>query len=143
MSVSPLAPESFPALPPVGGVQLASHAAGLRYQARADLMMAVVPAGTTVAGTLTQSLCPSAPVDWCRRLLPSGAGRAIVCNAGNANAFTGRAGDIYTIYRRGREGFPPIVLGELGVLSVFEKASLARVLRSRYAIYLGDPMVLK
>ena len=93
MSVSPLAPESFPALPPVGGVQLASHAAGLRYQARADLMMAVVPAGTTVAGTLTQSLCPSAPVDWCRRLLPTGAGRAIVCNAGNANAFTGRAGD--------------------------------------------------
>ncbi len=93
MSVSPLAPDSFPALPPVGGVQLATHAAGLRYQARADLMMAVVPAGTTVAGTLTRSLCPSAPVDWCRRLLPSGAGRAIVCNAGNANAFTGKAGD--------------------------------------------------
>ena len=93
MSVSPLAPDSFPVLPPVGGVHLATHAAGLRYQARADLMMAVVPDGTTVAGTLTQSLCPSAPVDWCRRLLPSGAGRAIVCNAGNANAFTGKAGD--------------------------------------------------
>ena len=93
MSVSPLAPESFPVLPPVAGVQLASHAAGLRYQARADLMMAVVPEGTTVAGTLTQSLCPSAPVDWCRGLLPSGTGRAIVCNAGNANAFTGKAGD--------------------------------------------------
>ena len=93
MSVSPLAPESFPVLPPVGGVRLASHAAGLRYQARADLMMAVVPEGTTVAGTLTQSLCPSAPVDWCRGLLPSGTGRAIVCNAGNANAFTGKAGD--------------------------------------------------
>ena len=93
MSVSPLAPESFPVLPAVGGVRLASHAAGLRYQARADLMMAVVPEGTTVAGTLTQSLCPSAPVDWCRGLLPSGTGRAIVCNAGNANAFTGKAGD--------------------------------------------------
>ena len=93
MSVSPLAPDSFPVLPSVEGVQLATHAAGLRYQARADLMMAVVPDGTTVAGTLTQSLCPSAPVDWCRRLLPSGAGRAIVCNAGNANAFTGKAGD--------------------------------------------------
>lgn len=96
MSVSPLAPESFPPLPLVGGVQLATHAAGLRYQARADLMMAVVPEGTTVAGTLTQSLCPSAPVDWCRRLLPSGVGRAIVCNAGNANAFTGKAGDTST-----------------------------------------------
>jgi glutamate N-acetyltransferase/amino-acid N-acetyltransferase len=77
----------------VAGVQLASFAAGLRYQARADLMLASVPDGTTVAGTLTKSLCPSAPVDWCRRILPTGTGRAIVCNAGNANAFTGKAGD--------------------------------------------------
>ena len=52
-------------------------------------------------------------------------------------------GDIYTIYRRGRPGYPAIVLGELGILSVFEKTSLARILRSRYAIYLGDSLVLK
>lgn len=52
-------------------------------------------------------------------------------------------GDIYTIYRRGRRGFPPIVLGELGILSVFEETSLARILRSRYAIYIGDPLQLK
>ena len=93
MTRSPLAPAAFPALPPVAGVQLASLAAGLRYHERADLMLAVVPEGTTVAGTLTRSLCPSAPVDWCRELLPSGTGRALVCNAGNANAFTGKAGE--------------------------------------------------
>ncbi len=52
-------------------------------------------------------------------------------------------GDIYTIYRFGRRGFPPIVLGELGVLSVFENTSLARILRSRYAIYIGDPLQSK
>lgn len=52
-------------------------------------------------------------------------------------------GDIYTVYRRGREGYPPTVIGEIGVLSVFENASLARILRSRYAIYLGDPLVIK
>ncbi len=92
-AISPLAPASFPELPPVAGVQLAAHAAGLRYQGRADLMLAVVDEGTTVAGTLTKSLCPSAPVDWCRTLLPSGTGRALVVNSGNANAFTGRAGD--------------------------------------------------
>lgn len=109
MSVSPLAPESFPNLPPVGGVQLASFAAGLRYQARADLMLAVVPAGATVAGSLTTSLCPSAPVDWCRRLLPSGSARAIVCNAGNANAFTGRAGETAAAMTAGT------IAGALGV----------------------------
>lgn len=92
MAVSPLAPAAFPILPPVKGVRLVAHAAGLRYHRRADLMLATCPPGTTVAGTLTRSLCPSAPVDWCRRILPRGSGRALVCNAGNANAFTGRAG---------------------------------------------------
>ncbi|MEL7156734.1 MAG: bifunctional glutamate N-acetyltransferase/amino-acid acetyltransferase ArgJ [Actinomycetota bacterium] len=94
-SVSPLAPAAFPSLPLVPGVRLATHEAGLKYQQRADLMLAEVDAGTTVAGVFTRSLCPSAPVDWCRTLLAEGDGtaRAIVCNAGNANAFTGRAGD--------------------------------------------------
>lgn len=52
-------------------------------------------------------------------------------------------GDIFTIYRRGRPGYPPIVLGEAAILSVTERASLARILRSHYSIYLGDSMVLK
>lgn len=52
-------------------------------------------------------------------------------------------GDIFTIYRRGRESYPPIVLGEASILSVTEHAALARILRSRYSIYLGDSMVLK
>lgn len=52
-------------------------------------------------------------------------------------------GDIYTIYRRGRRGFPPIVLGELGVLSVFENASLGRILRHRHTVYVGDVLVIK
>ncbi|MFT7598530.1 MAG: glutamate N-acetyltransferase/amino-acid N-acetyltransferase [Acidimicrobiales bacterium] len=91
--VSPLAPAAFPRLPSVAGVRLATHAAGLRYQKRADLMLASMPAGTTVAGTFTKSLCPSAPVDWCRRILPTGTARGLVVNSGNANAFTGRAGE--------------------------------------------------
>ncbi len=108
-SISPLAPASFPELPEVRGVRLAAHAAGLRYEKRADLMLATVDQGTTVAGTFTSSLCPSAPVDWCRRILPTGGGRAIICNAGNANAFTGRAGD--TAAERTAEG----VAAALGV----------------------------
>ncbi len=93
MTVSPLAPAHFPELPVVEGVQVATLAAGLRYQGRADLMLALVPEGSSVAGTFTSSLCPSAPVDWCRKMLPGGRGRAIVVNSGNANAFTGRHGE--------------------------------------------------
>ena len=93
LAVSPLGPDSFPVLPPVGGVQIATLAAGLRYQKRADLMLAVVAPASAVAGTFTSSLCPSAPVDWCRRHIGSGSGRAVVCNSGNANAFTGKAGE--------------------------------------------------
>lgn len=92
-TISPLAPERFPDLPDVAGVRLAAIEAGLRYQRRADLMLAEVEPGTTVAGVFTKSQCPSAPVDWCRRILSPGRARAIVCNAGNANAFTGRAGE--------------------------------------------------
>ncbi len=91
-AVSPLAPSAFPELPAVAGVQLATHEAGIRYTNRADLMLAVVPEGSTVAGVFTTSLCPSAPVDWCRSVIGTGHARAVVCNSGNANAFTGAAG---------------------------------------------------
>ena len=74
-------------------------------------------------------------------LVTLGAGYLVVIDQGSMHDTV--PGDIYTIYRRNREGFPPIVLGELGILSVFEETSLARILRSRYAIYVGDPLQLK
>lgn len=93
LPVSPLAPDSFPDLPAVAGVRLAAMAAGLRYRDRYDLLLVELAAGTTVAGVLTRSLCPSAPVDWCRKILPRGSARALVVNAGNANAFSGKTGE--------------------------------------------------
>lgn len=47
-------------------------------------------------------------------------------------------GDIYSIYRMNPKGHPPVVIGELGILSVREKSSVAKVLVSRYAVYVGD-----
>ncbi len=47
-------------------------------------------------------------------------------------------GDMYTIYRRSAVGLPAMVIGELAVLSVHERSSLARILESRYAIHVGD-----
>ncbi|MBX7198038.1 MAG: bifunctional glutamate N-acetyltransferase/amino-acid acetyltransferase ArgJ [Rhodospirillaceae bacterium] len=90
--VSPLAPASTPALAPIPGVRFASFAAGIRYKARADLMIAVCDPGTAVGGVLTRSLTASAPVLSCRDHLKGGSGRVLVVNAGNANTFTGRQG---------------------------------------------------
>lgn len=92
-SVSPLAPAAFPELPPVAGVLLAAHAAELRYRGRPDVMLAALAPGSRVAGVFTRSRCASAPVDWCRRHVARGTARAVLCNAGNANAFTGAAGE--------------------------------------------------
>jgi len=92
MKVSPFAPERPPQLPPVEGVRLAACEAGIRYQGRKDLMLAVFDEGTVVAGVLTTSKTSSGAVDWCRDRLVGGVGRALVVNSGNANAFTGMKG---------------------------------------------------
>ncbi len=79
-------------MPPVAGVRLATAAAGIRYQGRTDVMLAVFDGGASVAGVFTRSKCPSAPVEWCRARLKNGRARALVVNSGNANAFTGKTG---------------------------------------------------
>ena len=93
-AISPLAPARFPDMPPVPGVRLAAAEARLRYQGRPDLLLASFAPGTTVAGSLTRSHTAAPPVHWCRKLLGEGdgAGRALVVNAGNANAATGEQG---------------------------------------------------
>jgi glutamate N-acetyltransferase/amino-acid N-acetyltransferase len=90
--VSPLAPTTVPDMPAIAGVRLATAAAGIRYQDRTDVLLVVLDAGTTVAGVLTKSKCPSAPVEWCRACLKGRTARALVVNSGNANAFTGKSG---------------------------------------------------
>jgi glutamate N-acetyltransferase/amino-acid N-acetyltransferase len=91
-AISPLAPERFPDLPPINGVKLAAAATGIRYKNRPDVLLALFDPGTTVAGCFTTSKSRSAPVDWCVKNLKAGRARAVVINAGNANAFTGKAG---------------------------------------------------
>src|SRR5258708_15149226 len=96
-TVSPLAPKTFPKLPPLAGVRLATAAAGVRYKDRTDVLMALLAPGTQVAGVFTTSKTASAPVLWCRDKLKGGEAndrqaRVLVVNSGNANAFTGRAG---------------------------------------------------
>lgn len=92
--VSPLAPKSFPDLPAISGAEFSAVEAGVKYKGRMDVMLARLAPGTTVAGVFTRSATRSAPVLDCQEKiqLNSDAGAAIVVNAGNSNAFTGRNG---------------------------------------------------
>ncbi|MGZ9020296.1 MAG: bifunctional glutamate N-acetyltransferase/amino-acid acetyltransferase ArgJ [Rhodoplanes sp.] len=92
-AASPFAPASFPDLPDITGVRLAVAEAGIRYRGRTDLLLVECADGTSVAGVFTRSRTAAAPVLWCRKVLPHGRARALVVNAGNANAFTGPAGE--------------------------------------------------
>ncbi|MCA0941315.1 bifunctional glutamate N-acetyltransferase/amino-acid acetyltransferase ArgJ [Salipiger pacificus] len=94
LAVSPLAPAAFPDLPVIEGVRFASVAAGVRYAGRTDVMLALLDAGSTMAGVFTRSATRSAPVLDCQAKIgaASDEGAAIIVNSGNSNAFTGRNG---------------------------------------------------
>lgn len=91
-AVSPLAPKSYPEMPVIRGVRMATAAAGIKYKNRTDVLLMVFDEQAAVAGVFTKSRCPSAPVDYCRANLAGGIARAVVVNSGNANAFTGQKG---------------------------------------------------
>jgi len=90
--ISPLAPKLYPELPELKGVRLAAIEAGIKYSGRKDLCLIAFDKPAEIAGVFTTSKCPSAPVDWCRKILSKGKASAIVVNSGNANAFTGKKG---------------------------------------------------
>ena len=90
-ATSPLA-QPFPALPAIDGVTLRVARARYKKWDRTDLTFVTLPEGTSVAGVLTTSKCPSPEVEWCRQALVLGQARALVVNAGNSNAFTGHRG---------------------------------------------------
>jgi len=78
---------------PVPGVTLGTVAARIKKWHRDDLLLAAFEPGATAAGVFTQNRFCAAPVIVCRRHLEGDARiRAIVVNAGNANAGTGDAG---------------------------------------------------
>jgi glutamate N-acetyltransferase / amino-acid N-acetyltransferase len=59
---------------------------------RCDLTFVELVEGTAVAGVTTRNICCSTEVELCRENIKSGKARALVVNAGNANAFTGYRG---------------------------------------------------
>jgi len=92
--ISPLAPANFPDLPIIDGVRFATAAAGVRYPGRADVMLAAIVPGATIAGVFTRSATRAASILDCQDKIGGdmSKGAAILVNSGNANAFTGAAG---------------------------------------------------
>ena len=94
LTVSPLAVD-LPAMGEIAGVEIATGRAGFYKHDRPDLVLFRFAEGTACAGVFTQNKVGSAPVDWCKAALAQtqGEARALIVNAGCANAFTGEAGD--------------------------------------------------
>lgn len=77
---------------PVAGIRLGAAAAGLRYQDRSDLVVIEIGPGANTAAVFTQNRFAAAPVIVAKEHFASTAPRALLINAGQANAGTGQAG---------------------------------------------------
>jgi len=82
---------------PVPGVKLGAAAAKIKAWDRNDVLLVVCDVGTVAAGVFTRNRFCAAPVTVCRehlawQLATASNFRALVINAGNANAGTGESG---------------------------------------------------
>ncbi|GMG86656.1 bifunctional glutamate N-acetyltransferase/amino-acid acetyltransferase ArgJ [Biformimicrobium ophioploci] len=76
----------------VEGVELAAYPARIKQWDRDDLVLVNICEGATVAATFTQNRFCAAPVTIAKEHLAAGPARALIINAGNANACTGERG---------------------------------------------------
>lgn len=78
------------------GFTAASTAAGIKYEGRKDMALIVSEQEAACAGTFTSNVVKAAPVKWDMRLVAEETcARAVVANAGIANACTGDEGMEY------------------------------------------------
>ncbi len=77
----------------IKGIKIATTNCGIKYKNRDDLLLVVFEQEANIAGVFTSSSMPAASVSWCKKNIEQGTAKALVVNAGNANAFTGKAGE--------------------------------------------------
>lgn len=79
------------------GFEAAATAAQIKYQGRTDMAIIYSQAPCVTAGTFTSNVVKAAPVIWDRRLVRESdvPARAVIVNAGIANACTGEQGLAY------------------------------------------------
>ncbi|AOS98727.1 Arginine biosynthesis bifunctional protein ArgJ [Microbulbifer aggregans] len=79
-------------LPQIPGIRLASVPAKIKNWERDDLLLVALDEGARVSATFTQNAFCAAPVTVAKEHIKSGTVRALLVNAGNANAATGERG---------------------------------------------------
>ena len=77
----------------IKGLKISTANCGIKYKNRDDLLLIAFENEANVAGVFTKSSMPAAPVSWCKKNIINGSARALIVNAGNANAFTGKIGE--------------------------------------------------
>ena len=70
------------------------------------------------------------------KIISLGQGHVVYLDRGSVDDVA--PGDLFTIYRETPSGLPPLMVGELAVLSVTEQAAMGKILESRYTVFLGD-----
>jgi glutamate N-acetyltransferase/amino-acid N-acetyltransferase len=75
------------------GLKISTTNCGLKYKNRDDLLLITFDRPANIAGVFTTSSMPAAPVIWCKKNVKNGKARALIVNAGTANAFTGKEGE--------------------------------------------------
>ena len=138
------------------GFRAASCAAGIRYQGRDDMAMIFSETPCALAATFTSNQVKAAPVKWDQAVLRAGTPvRAVVINAGIANAATGEKGMALcaaTAEHAGRTlgvDAGAVLLGSTGVIGPqlpLEKIRAERgdeFAESIYRAFIADPAYLE
>ncbi|WP_066966371.1 bifunctional glutamate N-acetyltransferase/amino-acid acetyltransferase ArgJ [Microbulbifer sp. Q7] len=81
-----------PPLPPIPGIRLSAVPAKIKNWQRDDLLLIEIAEGASVSATFTQNAFCAAPVLVAKEHIRLGDIRALLINAGNANAATGERG---------------------------------------------------
>ena len=90
VNYTPPTPDQLLAVP---GISLGTAAAGIKRWTRDDVLLIKLSPGSRASGVFTQNRFCAAPVIICREhLAQGGQTRALLINAGNANAGTGQPG---------------------------------------------------
>ena len=90
---SPLAPKKNKNLHLFEGISVSSTHCGLKKNKRLDLVLIKLEEPGFILGSFTKSKTPGEPIIWNKSIVKNKKVSAILINSGNANVFTGLAGE--------------------------------------------------
>jgi glutamate N-acetyltransferase/amino-acid N-acetyltransferase len=92
--ISPLAPKILKSMKPISGVNIYTYCANLYNYNRLDVLLFIFDSELNIAEVFTNSKTRSITIDWNIKNLKKGKIKALLVNSGNANTFTGKAGEL-------------------------------------------------